>query len=362
MDFPVVKIASNPRHLGKMKKGGKVRMCGGGFSLALLPQNHKRVMKAIGRGLGAHHALTGEEIAANHGRGFFDDIKGGISDMYNEGKSVVRDLYSEGKDVAINTLAPLARDAAGEARNFAVNTVAPAARDAGKILLPLAKQAANKAIDYGMEYGPDALGAAAAAAATASGNPEFAPAAYSAGRAAGKAGGQALGGYAKRQINDYDPYNTNAPPSRQPRTTRINAYTGQNIGALDRANMGAFEANMDLSQLEALVAQKRAEIGQPHFDYSGGRSMSQYADAMRPTGRGLYAGMKVGRGMYGGAIFKPRNIDRQRREVGSVGIQGNLLGMGMPPALSSQPHSANFQFRHTLPPAFQKLSQSGDVF
>jgi hypothetical protein len=378
MELPVVKIASNVRHLGKMKRGGKVRLCGGDFPICLLPENHKKVMKAIGRGVGIHHAFLPEEIAANHGRGFFDDIKSGLSDA-----------YSKGKDIAVNTIAPIARDAAGEARNFAVNTAAPAARDAGKVLLPIAKLAANKAIDYGMEYGPEALGGLAAAAATATGNPELAPFAYAAGKAAGKAGGQALGGYVKGQLNSYDPYHTqqvddsgevmspaynaNAPPSRQPQTNMLNAYTGQKMGALDRANMGQYEANMGLSQLEALVAQKRSQLGAPHFDYSGGKSMSQYADAVRPTGMGLYAGGR-GRGLYGGsviseatdwtkmigrgAIVHPR-MGRHRREMGSIGIQGNLLGAAEPAALRSQAYSANFQFGHTLPPAYQKFAHSG---
>jgi hypothetical protein len=166
----------------------------------------------------------------------------------------------------------------------------------------------------------------------------------------------------------------------------LNAYTGEDNGRLDKANMGQYLSNLGLSQLEALVAQKRQQLGQPQFDYSGGRSMSQYADAVPATGQGLYGhglygGMPMssaGRGLYGGDIgddiyhgirntlgvglyggaLHPRK-HRHRREVGSVGIQGNLLGSVEPPALESQAYGANFQFGHTLPPAFQKFAKSG---
>jgi hypothetical protein len=62
-------------------------------------------------------------------------------------------------------------------------------------------------------------------------------------------------------------------------------------------------------------------------------------------GQGLFAGKSV---MFGRGI----------REHASVGIGGNLLGNQrvLPPALQSQPYSANFQFQHTLPPNFQRFS------
>jgi hypothetical protein len=42
-------------------------------------------------------------------------------------------------------------------------------------------------------------------------------------------------------------------------------------------------------------------------------------------------------------------------ETGSVGVSGNLISD--PAALMSQPFSANFQFRHTLPPAYANISK-----
>jgi len=69
----------------------------------------------------------------------------------------------------------------------------------------------------------------------------------------------------------------------------------------------------------------------------------------------LYGGVGGGQGMCGGAIHNPRKhliASASRREVGSIGRQGNLLGHE-PPALASQAMSSNFQWNSFLAPQFQ---------
>ena len=431
MSFPTIGIHSNPRHLGKMKKGEKVRLQEGGFEIALHPAHHKKVMKAFLKGKGVHHAMTPEEVKENHGRGFFDTIKSGASKAFDTGKSFVENkVIPKATDILNNQVIPTA--------NQVGKTTLAGAKVAGRVLLPIGKELANKGVDMAVDYAPEALGGLAAAAITATGNPELAPLAYGAGHMLGKAGGKALGNAAHKSIDNFDPYHTqqvspngevmspsynpNAPPSRQPQTNMLNAYTGENNGKLDRANMGAFQAGLSLSDLERLVAQSRQRAGISQFDYSGGsRTFSPYADAVPPSygyshaapaapmfapsgsasvympethspaaapsygagygghashGFGLYGGapssrgrglgghlgylrtpIPEGHGLYGGAIH-PRHY-RHRREVSSIGIQGNLIGHAEPPALKSQPLSANFQFGHTLPPAFQQYARSG---
>ena len=69
--------------------------------------------------------------------------------------------------------------------------------------------------------------------------------------------------------------------------------------------------------------------------------------AKYPSGQGLYAG----RGMMGygsnsvgcGLGMGMRGLER------SISGRNTMLGMGLPPALQSQPFSENFQFRYTLP-------------
>jgi hypothetical protein len=46
-------------------------------------------------------------------------------------------------------------------------------------------------------------------------------------------------------------------------------------------------------------------------------------------------------------------------ERGSVGRQGSMLSTYTPPALVSQPFSANFQFQHFLPPQYQHFNTGG---
>lgn len=62
-----------------------------------------------------------------------------------------------------------------------------------------------------------------------------------------------------------------------------------------------------------------------------------------PAGSGLYAG----RGMmgYGLGMGMMRGMGLER----SISGRNTMLGMGLPPALQSQPFSENFQFRYTLP-------------
>jgi len=338
MEYPVVKIQSNPRHLGKMKRGHKCRMVGGSFPIALHPTNYSRVVKAFSKGKGIHVALSPDEIHHNKGRGFFDDIGSAFSDLGNAVNNTVIQPIIKNAPAVLN--------------------------EVGKVALPLAKQLGNEAINAGEQYAPELAGTALAGLATMSGNPEFAPAAYSVGEQLGKKGGSALAGLARKELNNFDPYHTqsditpvstaNSPPSRQPQTSYLNEMTGQNMGHLDRANMGSYLANVGLSQLENLVAEKRRNLGMPHFDYSGGKSLSAYADTVPASGSGLYGGMGGGQGLYGGAIHNPRKhliATANRREIGSIGRQGNLLGHE-PPALSSQALSSNFQWNNFLPPQF----------
>lgn len=44
-----------------------------------------------------------------------------------------------------------------------------------------------------------------------------------------------------------------------------------------------------------------------------------------------------------------------------VGINGGMLAH-LPPALQSQPYASNFQFQHTLPPAYQKFSKGSGLY
>ena len=205
-----------------------------------------------------------------------------------------------------------------------------------------AKSLGHKAIDAGAKYAPQIATGALSGLALATGQPELLPLAGLAGSYLGSELGKAGSSYAHKELD-----RRMEPPSRKPSVDMFNAHTGQDMGRLEKATVGKAVADLSLAELEGLIAKKRASMGmisQPELDTSGGRSMSQYAD---PVGHGLYA---QGRGI---------RQRRHRQEKSSIGIHGNLLGAGLPPALMSQPYSSNFQFSSRLPPAFQAIHKSG---
>ena len=54
-----------------------------------------------------------------------------------------------------------------------------------------------------------------------------------------------------------------------------------------------------------------------------------------------------GEGLYAGRQSRGSGF---RASGGQLGARGQSI---LPPALQSQPYSANFQFQHTLPPQYQ---------
>lgn len=168
---------------------------------------------------------------------------------------------------------------------------------------PVIKQVAPHVIGVAQEM----AGPAAAAAVSALGSPELAPvAAYGAKMAAqegGKHANKAIEGWG---IGDYIP-DSMEEMIRKP----MNAPRSRNIGhdifsPLARATKQHAMAAMEKGKDEALMAKARI------------------------TGR----------------------------SVGYVGAGGNLMGLDNP-ATVSQPYGENFQFIHTMPPAYSQIKKQG---
>jgi hypothetical protein len=103
------------------------------------------------------------------------------------------------------------------------------------------------------------------------------------------------------------------------------------MGNLSRASITNALSNKAMAELNArAVAEKQRE------------SVSAYERAL--AGQGLYAGQSSGRGVSKSAAI--------------VGLNGGLI-RHTPQALRSQPLGANYQFRYTLPPAYQNITGSG---
>jgi hypothetical protein len=114
----------------------------------------------------------------------------------------------------------------------------------------------------------------------------------------------------------------------------LNDYTGQHMGHIGDAVLGLAHNNAVMQQNANIVGNARLN-NLRSMDYSTPLAM----------GMGLH--------------HMPHHIKRTRREKGSIGIRGNLIGYGVPPALQSQPLSANFQFKSRLPPAYAGIGANG---
>lgn len=115
---------------------------------------------------------------------------------------------------------------------------------------------------------------------------------------------------------------------------KINDLTGQKLGHLAKSSVVSAGARMLRGNMEGAFSRALGNVPMLGYGLSAEPSMGGYGLMAEPSG---------------GRI--------RRREVGSVGAGGSL--MGMPPALMSQPYSANFQFASRFPPAYQSQIRSG---
>jgi len=317
MTYEKIAIAKpSARGLAKLKKGHKIRIHrGADMEIVVYPHRHRHIAHSFLRGKGAEIALSPEELKENHGRGIFDFVQKGIRTGLKAagGKKLEDAVYK-----------------------------------AGSIVKPIAEQFIDPAVDYG-------LGALATA------RPELAPVI-------------AMGDpYLKKGIRAGLGYGdaTAEPPSREPvaaskgrKPSMVNNYLAgdTNTGFLQNSTIGNLLSKMSLDDLQGILDWKR-KMQMPQFDTTGGHQvLSPYADPV--GGHGLYAaprsrGLGLHHKSHHGLPVQGIRQFRHRKEIGSIGINGNLLGHGLPPALMSQPYSANYQFGSHLPPAYQKFAKSG---
>lgn len=105
---------------------------------------------------------------------------------------------------------------------------------------------------------------------------------------------------------------------------KLNQQLGTNMDNLTRASIGS-----------ALANKMSADLLDP--------TSKAYSDS---TLDGIF-----GSGLYAGAS----------KNGGAVGVTGNFI-TPLPPAMQSQPYSANFQFQSTLPPAYQWLKKGSGLY
>lgn len=338
-----VRFSASPKQVSRLRNGHKVRIKPaiegkGCYSCYISPGKFSNVSRQIGRGKGVELALSPEEILANQ------QARGGM-----EGEGIFDDIVG-----AFKATAKVAK---------------PYAKQIAKGALPALQKGAEGLIDMGADYAPQLLSGALSAGAMALGQPELVPGAMwigdQAGKALGSAGKKALKKELKKGVDKADKAlsekTKRGNPSSNQRASIPNTLEGQqlydrSLGAMNNAlgtNMGymgrAGLAGLDFITLQALADEARQrqmsrstaidtpDRSQFSSQMVGNRGSMNWVGG---SGEGLYAGK--GRGIYAGKGF--------RATGGQVGGKG---GRQLPPALQSQPYSANFQFQHTLPPHFQ---------
>ena len=244
------------KSLAKLKKGMPVRLSAGeGMNLCVNPASYNHITRSFAKGRGINMALSPDEVAENHGRGFFDAVKKGADKF--------------------------------------------------------ASKATDRLVEHAVKTGEEHLERALTGRGTKKGQPRMTA------RRAYEDTPSQYGGALDNDILE-----------------KINEYTGQKLGHLAKSSAVQAGARMLRGNLEGAFADALHRVPMLGYGLSVELSMGGY---------GMYAEGMGGR--------------MRRREVSSVGMGGSLLGM--PPALMSQPYSANFQFASRLPPAYQGQIRSG---
>lgn len=121
---------------------------------------------------------------------------------------------------------------------------------------------------------------------------------------------------------------------------RLNQELGTNMGNLSTASLNKAVADKASAELSKYAIQARQSQLDP--------TSTAYSNASLD---GIF-GSGLGTGLYAG---------KMRKSGGAVGLNAGMVRQ-LPPALQSQPFSANFQFQSTLPPAYQKFSKGSGLY
>lgn len=311
----LVRIGVSPTQLSKLRKGHNVRVKsapeGEGFDLIIHPERYSPVTRAFAKGSGFQMKLSPEELKANldaiphlAGRGIYDTAKA----VYRKHSGLIHKVVNPILKAGAKGALAAGATALGVAQPELLPFIAP-----GAIGL-------NAGIDHFFDRQSSNVGGSRAPAPST-----------------------LLG-----QVQQHHLYD------------QMNEQLGTHYGALGQANLGNAVARMERAsmpvpagQVPTKAIQALGEVATApqsyHSKYGGAYAKSQEKLA---EGKGLYSGG----GLYAGA-----SRGGMLREVGSVCRGGNLIHP-TPPALMPQPFSANFQFQHTLPPAYAKFSKGSGLY
>ena len=149
---------------------------------------------------------------------------------------------------------------------------------------------------------------------------------------------------------------------------RIEDATGLDLGDQLKAGLGKLMANtatatMGRAGIEARKNILGGAVTAPNFyGYLAKKALSD-------TRKGISGGGNKYKKMYGDSFYGDNEIalgwgigshTKKGRGAGQIGVSGNLLATSrvLPPALQSQPFSANWSMANQMPPQYQKFNRS----
>jgi len=308
--MPLIQIDASPAQIKRLRKGHKVRVKKGtGFCIQVNPHTYNLVSRTFAKKKGSELQLTPEEIEMNRGispeahnpplqgSGLWDDLGNKIAT--NLGR-----LADKGTTKLENMIGEGLWDDLGN--KIATNLGRLADKGTTKL---------ENMIGEGM-HGRGAWD-------------DFGN------KIAGNLGRLADKGTTKLEhmIGDGVPrnarpvYNLHDKVAKAKLQQALNEHLGTNYGYLNRAGLD-----------NAISGAKSAAMAKLGIDSRKLMSPVVQGQGMPPPSR-----------MVGGEL-----------ERASVGRNGGMLSTYTPPALVSQPFSANFQFQHFLPPQYQHFNSGGE--
>ena len=301
-----VSISASPKQLSKLRNGHRVRIKQGtGFNVVVNPTTYRLVARTFAKNKGIDIALSPEEIEMNK--------------LYSpeRHREIASMMEQEGEPAPMSGTGIFSKIKKGFKK--AGKEISKGAKAVWKVSKPVLKPIGHELVKQGIKYIPQVLEGGLTAGAMALGQPELVPAAKIVGNIAGKE----LQKQAGRQ-ND--------------------KYLGR--GFVRQGKYHTMPVNLSEMQYlrrhsaEPIQAYYNAPLEPPSRGPGGGAGL--YA------GRGLYAGTTSGRGNMGCGLFAGGAVD--------VGLNGGFVRR-LPPALQSQPYSANYHFQFQLPPQYQGYEQ-----
>jgi hypothetical protein len=316
----LIHIEATRAQINKLKKGGKIRtkkaIQGQGFNLIVDPSTFDILSRTFSRGNNISLQLSPQEIAANEeaepdmqGSGIF----GHKFDNYLEKKGVKKLAYKIGDALKPGLKAGILGGlAAGSTALAGTELIASGGLGAGAIPLIYGTAGslgvlANDYIDNPKKYQTN------------------------------------VGG----PINKISAHNLQGQTETNKLLNYLSTETGQKYNALSEAALGNAMAEMDRSQFMAANTDSLKNT----FNASPNTTDTPHKIKLNVSPNTTNTAFKV---KTSGAGLRHK-VSRGKREVSSITHKGTFVGgsIFMHPAMKSQPFSANFQFRHTLPPAYQ---------